>query len=652
MVDISHLCLGFVGHFSIDIMSQTPKLYKYEPLNYEPEFRLLQVEEILPRTEPRAWKYSIIHTALTIAASFETVSWVWGSGIRDRPLMVDDGTVVYISKNLEEAIPSLSLFCCTGYLWIDQVCIDQDTTSEKNHQVKIMGRIYQKGNRVLVWLRKALASQSDEFDNVCNLFLDLHFLKQEGVLTNLIPKLSNDKVLVEQFHESFSSTWFRRAWVYQEIILPQNSAFILGHVKIPLAVLAFLAQTIKFCTRDVIWTDLPPKQYILHKHAKPNIDRLAMMARDWTIWHGQAQPPNDTVEPFENFLSSVVPDAKVSNDCDAIYAFAGLNRVSTVPEMHYIPIEPNYEYSQRQVFTSVTKAIIESTKELNIFEFLSRKAEHQMMPELFSRVPTWAPDFILREVGTRFSRSCRRPTNALEPVEPREQLFDDLTLTVWGARKDTICEFVVQVPLNWSVSSRMFRNYVKEVRTKWLNTNMPGDAAPNSKDVLLALLLGGHCDVRLIDNSLVPYSTVVETVGKASSLLMDSALMNPDWEELVMLGRSAIDSSLIERFGSETAVKDATRLEHATLNFIQQVCGERSLYTTREGRLAVGRGLQPGDELCILDGCCRPVALREHPSRPGFYGVVETCYLQGYMDPWVENDVTGKAKGGRAYVLI
>jgi ankyrin repeat protein len=39
-----------------------------------------------------------------------------------------------------------------GWLWIDQICIDQNTVEERNHQVGLMSMIYARANRVLVWL--------------------------------------------------------------------------------------------------------------------------------------------------------------------------------------------------------------------------------------------------------------------------------------------------------------------------------------------------------------------------------------------------------------------------------------------------------------------------------------------------------------------
>jgi hypothetical protein len=645
-------------------MAQIPQPYEYQQLKNESEFRLLKVEEVLPRTEPRKWKYSVIHTHLSIAPPFETVSWVWGSGSRDRPLTVDDEKVVYISQNLDNAISTLSLFCCTGYLWIDQTCIDQNTTLEKNHQVKIMGRIYQRASRVLVWLRKPLHLQSVDFDHLCILANETQSGSEEKLL-KLKAYFYQNSSLIQLFQEYFSSTWFRRAWVYQEIILPQKSAFIMGHVELPMPALHLIAQAIKAETKDVVWTDLPPIEYVIQKHSKRNIEILNTMHTDWEAWHAQELSLNNTREPFENFLSLVVPDAKVSNECDSIYAFLGLNRISSRPGVPYIPIEPNYQYSQRQTFISVTKAIINVTRKLNIFEFLCRKMEHQKIPALFTRVPTWAPDFTLREVGMRFSSPSDKSLPLVKHVDPhktpRDDLFEGLELAVWGAPKDKIYKHIDQLSSYETLSASFnFPNYVETARAYW-NDNFPLEKniivgrngqefteAPNEQDVLLALLLGGHCD---FVSSRYPQHSLMQTIQKTSPVLMKHSLFNDEkGTPLEYDQRKTLKDRLIHAGDSISA--DDKRLLWDILSVIQLVCNDRNLYITMNGRLVVGRDLRPGDELCILEGCHRPVALRESLTNPGYYGVVETCYLQGYMDPWSEEDVTEKGKGGRVYVLF
>jgi hypothetical protein len=119
---------------------QTRNLYQYQPLHQEREIRLLKIN--LGAT------YEIIHTTIENAPPFEPISYVWGVGICEYTLVLSNEEVVMINKNLRKALPSLSSRCSFGYLWIDQICINQGSITERNQQVKIMGDIYKAGRKV------------------------------------------------------------------------------------------------------------------------------------------------------------------------------------------------------------------------------------------------------------------------------------------------------------------------------------------------------------------------------------------------------------------------------------------------------------------------------------------------------------------------
>ena len=111
--------------------------------------RLLQVAK---REGSIGFEYPLVHFSLQAAPAFEAVSYVWGNPDRITQLSLTDGTELHVTKSMEDAIPFLSHHCSTGYLWIDQLCINQDDMKERIHQVKMMDDIYRKTARTLVWL--------------------------------------------------------------------------------------------------------------------------------------------------------------------------------------------------------------------------------------------------------------------------------------------------------------------------------------------------------------------------------------------------------------------------------------------------------------------------------------------------------------------
>jgi hypothetical protein len=102
--------------------------------------------------------FDIIHVTLEEAPKYETVSYTWGSSAQDHDLVVKDSNTaglpqkLKVTRSLFEALPRLTAQSDTGYLWIDQLCINQQDVEERNAQVSIMGKIYRQCARVLIWL--------------------------------------------------------------------------------------------------------------------------------------------------------------------------------------------------------------------------------------------------------------------------------------------------------------------------------------------------------------------------------------------------------------------------------------------------------------------------------------------------------------------
>ena len=124
------------------------------------------------------------------------------------------------------------------------MCINQDDLAELAQQVSIMGDIYSSCAGVLVWigrlysLNAELAFQCSALDRVvssprplqredCGVYYDACKTHVDGILNNLLFCSPGKRYLLEMCHEIIKSSWFSRAWIFQEVVLPQRSAFIL-----------------------------------------------------------------------------------------------------------------------------------------------------------------------------------------------------------------------------------------------------------------------------------------------------------------------------------------------------------------------------------------------------------------------------------------
>jgi hypothetical protein len=128
------------------------------------------IPDLLPSADPLATIYCRISEANMDDAhstiKYDALSYVWGvlSGISS---IMCDGKTLKVTENCLEALRHLRGRYKPRTLWVDAICIDQkkdkDSTRERNQQVKLMGEVYVKAARVLVWLGPAEPSTARTF---------------------------------------------------------------------------------------------------------------------------------------------------------------------------------------------------------------------------------------------------------------------------------------------------------------------------------------------------------------------------------------------------------------------------------------------------------------------------------------------------------
>ncbi|KAF2429673.1 heterokaryon incompatibility, partial [Tothia fuscella] len=94
----------------------------------------------------------IICTRLNSAPDYDAVSYAWGAAEKTHCISVNGGYSLPITKSIATGLSDLVHACRTGYLWIDQICINQNNLAERNAQVTIMGDIYARSMTCLIWI--------------------------------------------------------------------------------------------------------------------------------------------------------------------------------------------------------------------------------------------------------------------------------------------------------------------------------------------------------------------------------------------------------------------------------------------------------------------------------------------------------------------
>jgi len=127
--------------------------YIHPPLRSEKSTRVLLLQPAAQHSDP-------LHCSLNeislkdgdgMHPAYEALSYVWGSPTGDR--VVDcEGKTILVTENCEAALRHFRLKNRIRIMWIDSVCIDQKSISDRNHQVKLMGEVFERAKKVLIWL--------------------------------------------------------------------------------------------------------------------------------------------------------------------------------------------------------------------------------------------------------------------------------------------------------------------------------------------------------------------------------------------------------------------------------------------------------------------------------------------------------------------
>lgn len=199
----------------------------------------------------------LIRTRLSHSPSYYAISYEWRRPIQadstdtscQSAHMILNGRGVTIQPNLYDFLMRLEAQHHHVPLWVDALCIDQVNNEEKSKQVSLMGDIYHKAGRVLVWLGR----ESQGSGNLLRLIggrsvyqlMDVHssdvcmdaakhpgitttyhlmYGKASDICTHATNNLGNTKAVWHLLRRPY----WTRAWIIQEIVLAHDVILFCG----------------------------------------------------------------------------------------------------------------------------------------------------------------------------------------------------------------------------------------------------------------------------------------------------------------------------------------------------------------------------------------------------------------------------------------
>ncbi|KAH6717497.1 heterokaryon incompatibility protein-domain-containing protein [Leptodontidium sp. MPI-SDFR-AT-0119] len=218
---------------------------------------------LLPPTSEEI-ECELIQVNLNSNPRYEALSYEWGPEPKDPFWISVDGKHCKVRKNLSDALRALRLPTQSRLLWIDALCINQEDTTERNHQVGKMGEIYKNARRAVVWLgleRRGNLSLNDGGKAIT--FLES--IKRQPIEGYIRYKLtSQEEQTWLSVVDLFQRTYWTRLWIIQEVVLATKIIIQCGALKITWGVLGRLFAELQrshmtFRTGEIICSSIPAR---------------------------------------------------------------------------------------------------------------------------------------------------------------------------------------------------------------------------------------------------------------------------------------------------------------------------------------------------------------------------------------------------------
>jgi len=362
-------------------------MFKYRPLKFGDEIRLLKFQ----RSDGPGLSCQFQHALLSHILDsdrYEALSYAWGAPGKRHSLAID-GEEVFIPENLYGALQSLHFDSSNNRyrtIWADALCINQEDNDEQGSQVRQMGEIYSKADRVLIWIGQAAESSSQL---AYNWFRRLHsFLLRNA--TNYNPRTSmsvplemttGSKSILKNWLEDirrdllpmFDQAWFSRLWVVQEFVLAQDAVLFWGESSFDFIELAGVVQAVD----DLVGLLTFKNDDAASSKFLPNVTGKAFIRQ---VYRKSYLGPHDT-----NFSALDMMHAtsrlKCARSRDRIYSILALTNTAG--------IQPNYSVKRNEVFLRLTEWSLEYFPDLRALSYAHGCNASE------TGLPSWsiAPDF-------------------------------------------------------------------------------------------------------------------------------------------------------------------------------------------------------------------------------------------------------------------
>lgn len=286
---------------------------------------------------------------------------------------INNGKFLPITENLYEALSytmDASKLTESTWLWVDQICIDQGTLQERNHQVQIMRHVYKNAEEVIIWLGN-WKPQLDYIEYLLPEALPIRnfyakYFPGEGddadmpLVDLYLNNTPQDIAKMQALRLLFERPWFTRAWVVQEAAMAKRDTVLIGSKQTTMLQLYAICCACLYSTRDLRGVNT---RSILEA-TRLRLTEILSWRRQWLTRYVSLYGQNKF--HLVNTMNRIGGLYNASDPKDLVYAFVGMC------ETDAYTIRVDYGLKLEKVFEEMARYLIKSSGKLRLLGHCDR----------------------------------------------------------------------------------------------------------------------------------------------------------------------------------------------------------------------------------------------------------------------------------------
>jgi Heterokaryon incompatibility protein (HET) len=557
---------------------------------------------------------------------YEAISYTWLDFKPNIPLVVDGDKILHVNASLYACLQYLLEARKKLVLWWDQICIDQTNKVEKNEQVQLMKKIFEKAQKTYIWLGES----NDDTDFALAVLREIVPLESStkpdtansdssGRAEQLVAGgfRNPDSVATRRRNavaRLLNRPWFERAWIYQEAAVSKEAVVLIGRHELDFNQLCMAVEA--FCNAE---------QKQVRNMQMSLANSMARVAWGYTTLRNIRQGREEfgkgriTIsKSLQTILCRMAGTVTATVPQDMVYAFLAFQDRAKGTN----PIKVDYELSVSEAYNEAAASLIRQTKTLDLFGIIGGTTS-------FEKLASWAPDWtqLLPQGRPIYQSGVLSPFNASKGIPfcgqpgPPPDLYafrvqgKEIDEVSWIARHEFRLEDRNKGGIERFLQLQKHLDFLNTASSK-------AEMRPDARRELLRVLLADGAYTHSSDK-LSARAVEHECFTEAQ---LNELLQAYDNDSAIRAARDGPGSTLFLSHVSNL------RSAHQVLRDKSLICFRKKVFYTKHGSLGLApQSVEVGDLLCVLHGSQVPIVLRKVEIGGPRFRVIGQCYLEGAM---------------------